>query len=75
MKLPNKLYTINESVIGKFPLLLSILSMENQTILSLYNKTYSKFETITDFIDTLEALFFLKKIKLNENSGVLQYVK
>lgn len=75
MKLPNKLFTVNESCIGKFPLVLSILQEENLSLIKLYEATKSSFDSASDFVETLDSLFFLGKITFNEKSEVISYVK
>lgn len=74
MKLPNKLFSVNESCIGKFPIILNILMKESVSVLKLYQMTRKHFLSIGDFVETLDALFYLKKIDLNEDSEVLVYV-
>lgn len=75
MKLPNKLFTVNESCIGKFPLVLRVLQKENLPVFKLYEATKSSFDSVSDFVETLDSLFFLKKITFNEKSEVISYVK
>lgn len=71
MKLPNKLFTVKESCIGKFPLVLDIVQKRNLSVLSLYEITKKYFSSASDFVETLDALFYLGKITLNEKSEVI----
>ncbi len=71
MKLPNKLFTTKESCIGKFPVILNIVKEKPIDTILLYKKTKKDFSSVTDFIETLDALFYLGKIKFNEKEGVL----
>lgn len=76
MKLPNKLYSYSESVISSFPLILAILKKENSlTILQLYVKVSTKIESIVEFIQVLDCLYFLGKIEYNYESRRIYYVK
>jgi hypothetical protein len=68
MKLPNKLFTTTESCIGKFPVILEITQKDSISVYSLYTMTKKYFLSITDFIDTLDALFYLGKITFEEDS-------
>lgn len=74
MKLPNKLFSVNESCIGTFPIILEILQKENISVFDLYQKVKKKFNSVTDYIETLDALFYLGKIDLYANTEELKYV-
>ncbi|CAM4307901.1 ABC-three component system middle component 7 [Treponema peruense] len=72
MLLPNKTVTYKESIISKFPFILNLLCNTKERKIKIYDlckKTNKEFESTTDFIQTLDALFALNKIKLDENSG------
>lgn len=71
MKLPNKLFTVKESCIGKFPQVLGIVQKRTLSVLSLYEITKKYFSSASDFVETLDALFYLGKITLNEKSEVI----
>lgn len=74
MKLPNKIVSYNESIIGKFiPIIVEIRRFD-MTIFSLYKKTKKHFSDIEEFIDTLDCLFALQKIVFIKKTGVLHYV-
>lgn len=63
MKLPNKLFTYKESTISKFPIILNeLIEIEFITIYQLYVNVSSKFDNISEFIESLECLFILGKI-------------
>lgn len=68
MKFPNKVINYNESIISKFPNILLLLKDKRYTIISLYEKTKNYFEDINEFIETLDCLFVLNKIKIDEES-------
>ena len=65
MQLPNKLYSYNYSVLSKFPILLKSLQKGDVQVLSLFMSNQDKFESINDFIETLDALYALRKIDYN----------
>lgn len=68
IKLPNKLYTYNESVISKFSQILAMLNESEMTPLRLYEMSSSKFEDVNEFIDTLTCLYALNRIELINNN-------
>lgn len=75
MKLPNKLFTVKESCIGKFPQVLDIVQKRTLSVLSLYEIKKKYFSSASDFVETLDALFYLGKITLNEKSEVIYNVE
>ncbi|HCX95303.1 MAG TPA: hypothetical protein DHH42_06495 [Clostridiales bacterium] len=75
MKLPNKITSYKESVIGKLYLVLSLLMSQDMNAYMLYKETIDSFTTTAEFIDTLDCLFALGAITLLERDGaeVLHY--
>lgn len=55
------------------PVILEYLEKENMNVKDLYSKTKSSFESISEFQETLDAIFALGKIRLTK-SEVLEYV-
>ena len=74
MKLPNKVISYQESVLSKLTVLLDILSVRDSSLIELYFNTKQYFSDTSEFIDTVDCLFALNKLKYNEDSGVLHYV-
>lgn len=75
MKLPNKLFSYHESVIGKFPIILSVMEQEKYlSIFELYIKVIDNFESITEFSETVECLYMLNKIDYSYVSRRIRYV-
>ncbi len=74
MKLPNKVITYNESIISKFPFILNLLKERDYYVFELFNRVKEKIKDINEFIETLDCLFALGKIKLDNNSRRLSYV-
>jgi hypothetical protein len=66
MKLPNKIFTYQESSISKFPIVINIIAQYgNISISDLYNNTNRYFGDITEFFETIECLYALGKITYN----------
>lgn len=75
MKLPNKLFTYKESVLSKFPLVLEeIYNKKHISVLDLYDSVKSSFDNITEFLEILECLYALGKIKYNYDLRRIEYV-
>lgn len=74
MKLPNKVITYKESVLAKFPVVLSVLKEQEISVDLLYKKVKSKFEDIGEFMEVMDCLYALGKIELDVKKGVIRYV-
>ena len=74
MQLPNKLYSYSNSIISKFPVVLRTLQNGEVQILTLFLKNQDRFDSINDFIETLDALYALRKIEYDAQKGVIQLV-
>lgn len=66
MKFPNKVLNYNESVISKFPLVLSLLEQKNYTVFSLYEKIKLQVNGVDEYLEILDCLYAMNKIKLDE---------
>ena len=75
MKLPNKVIPYKESVISKFPLVLSTLENGDYSVSDLYKKLGHKFDSINEYVTTLDCLFYLGKIKQYPGGLKLYYAK
>lgn len=75
MILPNKLIGFQDSIIAKIIYILDAVSLEDQSISSLYNKVKNNFEDINQYILALDVLFTLEKVEFNEKAQVITYVK
>lgn len=75
MKLPNKITSYKESVIGKFYPVLSLLASQDTSLYLLYKETKDSFATTVELIDVLDCLFALGAIEIidKEGSEVLHY--
>lgn len=74
MKLPSKITSYRESVISKFPPILSVLQNADTGILTLYEGTMKHFSGIEEYLDTLDCLFALHKVRYDAEREVLCYV-
>ena len=74
MRLPSKITSYRESVISKFSPVLSVLQESDIEIFALYKNTMKYFSSIEEFMDTLDCLFALQKIRYDEEREVLCYV-
>lgn len=73
MLLPNKLFTYSESAISKFPIILTALSAP-LSVSELYNLVSDQMTGISEYLDILDCLFALGKIRFDRETGVLHYV-
>lgn len=71
MIFPNKLYTYEESVISKFPIVLSSIQDSPKTMRSIYNETKTAFSGVAEFYEVLDCLYALNKITINPKMEVL----
>ena len=74
MRLPSKITSYRESVISKFSPVLSVLQESDIEIFALYKITRKHFCSIEEFMDTLDCLYALRKIRYDEEREVLCYV-
>lgn len=74
MRLPNKVNSFEESVISKFPFVLSALSKEDISVSALYEAIGKIADDIGEFIEILDCLYALGKIEFNAETGTLNYV-
>lgn len=73
MKLPNKIISYKESVLSRFPLVLSVLSENPVGVYDLFELNKDSFTDIEEYMDTIECLYALKKVTFDDESGVLYY--
>lgn len=74
MQLPNKLYSYSSSILSKFPVILRTLQNGEIQVLTLFLNNQDRFDSINDFIETLDALYALRKIEYDAEKGVIQLV-
>ncbi len=74
MRLPSKIVSYGESVISKFSPVLSVLQDGDMGIFTLYEITMKHFSSIEEFVDTLDCLFALQRVRYDVDRKVLCYV-
>ena len=74
MKLLNKVITYKESILAKFPIILSIVKDQEIAVDLLYKKVKSKVDDIGEFMEIMDCLYALGKIELDVKKGVIRYV-
>jgi hypothetical protein len=75
MNLPNKVTPFADSVVSKFPTLLGMLEKQDMSPKKLFDETRRHFSNIGEYISTLDCLYALGKLQLDEDKGVLRYVE
>lgn len=69
--LPNKTISYDNSVISKFPIILKLLQNKKSVKAGVLYKSLKKnFSSIHVFVQTLDCLFALGKIKFNDNEEI-----
>ena len=74
MLLPNKLFSYNESIISKFPIILQILKKSPCSVSGLYKRVQDNVTGVNEYIEILDCLHALSKIDYDEETEVLRYV-
>ena len=75
MKFPNKVIPYRKSIISKFPLILKELENQDYSVPDLYNRLEKKLDSISEYIDILDCLYYLGYIELLSGGVKLHYVK
>ena len=74
MRFPSKVTPYQASILAKFPVMLSCLESEDMRPDTLYHKVKSKVSDVGEFLEVLDCLYALGKIKFYEEGGLLHYV-
>jgi hypothetical protein len=70
MVLPGKTADYKDSVISKFPVILEIVTARQFcSVRELAELTKEKFSSATEFVQTMDCLFALGKIEMNEDKN------
>lgn len=69
---PNKVITLSESALGRTPIILKEKASEGD-LASLYNRVGKDFESIDQFLLTLDVLYILGRIDVDVLTGALTY--
>lgn len=71
---PNKFISFDQSILSKLDVLLK-LEIKDIEISELYKMTANKFDSIDQFILTIDVLYILNFIEIDFNNRILSYVK
>lgn len=71
--MPNKVITLRESALGRTPTILREKSSQ-ANLVSLYDKIGKEFESIDQFLLTIDVLYILGQIDVDLSTGVVNYV-
>lgn len=74
MIVPNKVIRYKSSIFPKLLLILNKIQYQDINIINLYNKLKKDFEDLDQFFSTLDVLFLLGRVKLDDKTGILSYV-
>lgn len=74
MRLPNKLYSYNESVLSKFPVVLRALQERDFSVGDLYLYIRNYIVDASEYLQIIDCLYALNKIDYDKESEVLTYV-
>jgi hypothetical protein len=74
MKFPSKVTPYQNSILAKFPIILTYLEGQDMKPGELYKKTKSKVSDIGEFLEILDCLYALGKIEFHREGSVLHYV-
>jgi hypothetical protein len=69
---PNKVITLRESALGRTPIILREKAPQ-VNLAALYEKVRKDFESIDQFLLTLDVLYILGRIEVDLSIGVLTY--
>ena len=75
MKLPSKVTPFKESILAKFIPVLDKLKSGHLSPSDLYKAVKTKVNGTSEFMEVLDCIFILGKIKLDEHEEVIHYVK
>jgi hypothetical protein len=70
--MPNKVITLRESALGRTPVILREKASQ-VNLVSLYDKVGEEFESIDQFLLTIDVLYILGQIDVDPSTGVVTY--
>ncbi len=73
MAFPSKFTNFDSSILAKISMLI-LDDVETISLSELIRIRLDKFEDISEFMLTLDVLFVLKKIELEDDKGMIRYV-
>lgn len=75
MRLPNKLYSYEESTLSKFPIVLRVLRDSDSGVTELYERIKKSVPDVSEYMEILDSLYALGKIDIDDKEAVLRYVE
>lgn len=66
MPLPNKIFSYEQSILSKMPVILGVLQNGTVSVEELYKFMKTKTDNVSEFIEILDCLFVLDKIQLKD---------
>nr|WP_278750088.1 ABC-three component system middle component 7 [Bifidobacterium catenulatum] len=75
MRLPNKLYSYEESTLSKFPMVLRALRDSDSGVTELYERIKKSVPDVSEYMEILDSLYALGKIDIDDKEAVLRYVE
>ena len=75
MRLPNKLYSYEESTLSKFPIVLRALRDSDSGVTELYERIKKSVPGVSEYMEILDSLYALGKIDIDDKEAVLRYVE
>ena len=72
MIMPNKVITLRESALGRVPVILREKGSQ-ASLVDLYDKVGEEFESIDQFLLTIDVLYILGQITVDPSTGVVIY--
>ncbi|ETJ98397.1 ABC-three component system middle component 7 [Propionimicrobium sp. BV2F7] len=74
MRLPNKLFSFEESTLANLPVILQLLESGPMPVLDLYHGVEASFGGVDEFLDTMECLYALGAVEINDERQVIAHV-
>lgn len=74
MRFPNKNNSFSDSIVAKFPTVLSVLKNGDISVSELYRSVKGATEDIGEFVDILDCLYALGKVEFIAETRSLRYV-
>ena len=71
MRLPNKLYTYEESTLSNFPIILQAIGNDGITVVNLTRKIANEVGGVLELIEELALLLSIQEIVIDEKSEVI----
>lgn len=75
MRLPNKLFNYEESILSKFVDVIDNCKEQDVSLYQLYKKVKNRVDGIDEFIEIMDCLYLLDYIEYDLDEGVIKNVK